>query len=58
MRYFDKSPKPFDYRTFEHFAWLPIRIGRETRWLERVKYKAYWFVGWVPCRFIDEGGDE
>lgn len=27
------------------FAWLPVTINGETRWLERVKIKGYY----VPC---------
>lgn len=30
------NPKVKDLRTIEFFAWLPVTIGLETRWLENV----------------------
>jgi hypothetical protein len=55
-------PKHADTRTREWFAWLPVTIGRETRWLERVKVLEVYdsmpfldttFGGWFFSNFID-----
>jgi hypothetical protein len=42
------------------FAWWPITIGRETRWLERVTVEFQYFAGYLtamPCwtmrRFVN-----
>ena len=43
-----KPPKPerFSRRTISKFAWIPIKINREIRWLEKVTvmqmYDGYW----------------
>ena len=42
------------------FAFMPIKIGKESRWLETVKYEEtfkedeYGFLRWLPTRFIDD----
>lgn len=42
MRFYkkNKGPKIGDVNTFNHFAIFPITINGETRWLEKVSYKA------------------
>lgn len=38
--------------TVTGFAWLPITIDDETRWLERVTVEYQWFAGYLtalPC---------
>lgn len=37
------SPKHGDIRYKVFFAWLPVRIGLETRWLERVSVKQLFY---------------
>jgi len=44
--------------TKNKFAWLPIEIKGETRWMERVKYEGhYWegnlFLNWSSHKFVD-----
>lgn len=45
-------------RIREHFAFFPITIEGETRWLEKVKYKQEWYApdgawGWYNVEFIN-----
>lgn len=47
MRFMAWYPmREHETRITRQFAWLPIRIGRETRWLERVTI--LWRVEMVP----------
>jgi len=46
--------------TRKWFAWLPITIDHEVRWLEYVTVEGYWFTGivsgswlFIAQRFID-----
>ena len=47
-------------RIVEKYAFLPIKVGAETRWLERVALRQEWTakpfggVGWVNNRFMDK----
>lgn len=55
MRFYHHRPIAGETRTKSIFAFLPIRIGRETRWLEKVK------VFQVARRYVihsDIGSDE
>lgn len=38
-----------------YFALLPVTIGYETRWLETVTVRGYWFIGAVSgdCIFME-----
>lgn len=57
MRFKHKPyPKDGDVRYEVFFAWLPIRIGLETRWLERVSVKQiyndnYYIPKWENISF-------
>lgn len=66
MKFYTKNPrknhKAFESFVIEKFAWKPICIGNEIRWLEKVKVRGYYWVGAVTGRiyweweeFIDEG---
>lgn len=58
-------PKLNEQRTRSHFAWLPITIKGEIRWLERVTYIEEWYAteigyfgdplsfAWHKIKFID-----
>ena len=56
-----KLNKDGDVKYETYFAWMPITIGYERRWLEEVTikyiYKEYpnkWhFKGWNPIEFVD-----
>jgi hypothetical protein len=45
--------------TISWFAFIPVKIQGETRWLENVKVKGYWWLGasgtwyWENLEFID-----
>ena len=39
MRFLKSKYRPYEKHIITKFAWLPIRIGRETRWLEKVRIK-------------------
>ena len=64
MRWIAESePKEGDIRVVKKFAFLPIRIGRDVRWLESCKiemiYKFCYYMddyywAWVYKRFIDD----
>lgn len=47
-------------RIVEKYAFLPIKVGAETRWLERVVLRQQWVakpfggIGWVNNRFMDK----
>lgn len=53
--------KPNEPYIIEKFALFPIRIYGETRWLERVKIRAHYWIGGISGRkyveydeFIDD----
>ena len=64
MKFYKKHTKnieEYEITTIEHFAWRPITIKGETRWLERVKQLAYYWVApisnkchWERKKFIDD----
>jgi hypothetical protein len=47
------EPKPGQSRVVTKFAWFPIRVGTETRWLETVhlhqEYRMYFDMFDDPC---------
>lgn len=56
MRFYEPYLGDVRYRTF--FAFLPVRIGKETRWLEKVKVREVYsydyynkFYYWDRTRF-------
>lgn len=64
--YHKKEPELGDYKTIKKFAWLPITINYETRWLEEVEYikeykqllafddcGSYSYFGWEDIKFIN-----
>lgn len=64
MKFYSKNPKKL-YRPDEEFiitkfAWKPIRVKGETRWLEKITVRGYYWIGafsgrthWVWQEFID-----
>ena len=46
-----------DKKHKEVFAWLPITVNGQTRWLEKVKIKGYYYVGLLSgkIRFMEQG---
>ena len=71
MRWFNEpDPKRGDRKVERHFAFLPITIGLETRWLEFVsvvyEYQPkYVYIGgyigitsWKKIRFFVEAADD
>jgi hypothetical protein len=63
MRWNRNRPKVGDVRDIKYFAWSPVRIGTETRWLEYVitlqKYEdrdlgyAFSEHDWVDKEFLN-----
>lgn len=54
MRFYFNENKDGDARVKAHFAFLPIRIHDELRWLEFVRYEERWYDeqdGWVKTSF-------
>jgi len=51
-----RLPKDGDERIITKFAWLPINIVENYRWLERVTVKQNYneYHGWMNMKFIDE----
>jgi len=52
-----------EVRTF--FAWYPITINGETRWMETVTVRGYWFIGMLTnevrfneLEFVDQALSE
>ena len=49
--------EPGDERIRTLFLWLPMRVGREERWLEKVKVREVlthlWGEVWQPVEFLD-----
>lgn len=50
MRFFKSKYKPYEEHIITKFAWFPVRIGAETRWLEKCHIKAYYWVGSISGR--------
>ena len=54
------EPKRGDIKIRKKFAFIPIKIGYEVRWLEFVTIKYQYFtnsnliLGWWPIEFIDK----
>lgn len=49
-------PQHCERRTTSYFALFPVRIGREVRWLERVKVRVEWdddIRRWLELEFLD-----
>lgn len=49
-------PQHCERRTTSYFAFLPVRIGREVRWLERVNVRVEWCDNesrWKEVEFLD-----
>lgn len=49
-------PEHGDRRTESYFALFPVRIGREVRWLEKVRVMTVWCSNegrWVEIEFLD-----
>lgn len=64
MKIYSKNPKKlydeYEVFTLEKFAWKPIRVKGEIRWLEKVKVRGYYWIGafsgnthWEWEEFID-----
>ncbi len=60
----DASPNVGDKRTVSFFAFLPIRIGDQSRWLENVVIDQKYGCGkepvcvhydWQNLKFVDKG---
>lgn len=52
-----EKPKIGDTRTRSFFAWFPIQLEREIRWLEQVTIKEFYgLFGWGYWYFVDEDG--
>lgn len=49
MRWKSKEPAHWgDYREITKFAWFPITLNSETRWLEKVTlHQTYERAGWL-----------
>ena len=45
MRFIRSKYKPHETHVIKRFALFPITIGMETRWLETVYIKAYYWIG-------------
>ena len=57
----NKDVREYERHVITRFAWLPIRIKGETRWLEKCRIKAYFWFGpfsgrkyWEYEEFVDE----
>lgn len=49
-------PEHCERRTTSYFAFLPVRIDREVRWLERVRVRVEWdddLRCWLEREFLD-----
>ena len=60
MRFFKSKYRPYEEHIITKFAWLPISIGWETRWLEKVRIKRYYWISdisgcmyWENVEFVD-----
>jgi hypothetical protein len=63
MRWY--RPQPGDFRVKTFFAWIPVMVETEARWLEQVIVRQRYVSGfsgscWVTVEFIDRksGGAE
>jgi len=62
MRFVKKVHADGERKTVREFLWVPVRIGLETRWLERATIEYRYFRGndlfdysaWEPVKFINE----
>ena len=61
MRFKKKFIQQLDKRTITYFAFFPVTILRETRWLEMVRVVQFWGdgeslgpSGWINLRFEDK----
>lgn len=53
MRWY--KPRYRDTKIVTKFAFFPITIGRETRWLEKVTIKMeYGITMWHPIEFVNK----
>lgn len=43
-------------KQISYFAWLPVTINNETRWLEKVTINGYYFIGEMTgkIRFMEQ----
>lgn len=53
-----RVPNKGDERTVRRFAWLPMQIGKECRWLEWAFVLETWDddglgTRWIATRFLD-----
>lgn len=61
MRFKRKYYCAGDWQTFTYFAFLPVTLNGETRWLEKVTVKGYFSrstlggVEFNKTEFIDDG---
>ena len=60
MRWTSDKKKPYERHVIHKFAFFPIRIDNEVRWLEFVNVEAYYWYGvytgnkyWEYERFVD-----
>lgn len=60
MRWTSDKKMPYERHVIRKFAFFPIRIGKEVRWLEFVNIEAYYWYGtysgskyWEYERFVD-----
>jgi len=60
MRWTSDKKKPYERHVIRKFAFFPIRIDNEVRWLEFVNVEAYYWYGaytgnkyWEYERFVD-----
>ena len=52
-----RTPKMGDKKIVTKFAFFPIRIDDEVRWLEKVAIEMeYGITMWIPTKFIDDDG--
>jgi hypothetical protein len=49
-----REPELFETRIRTRFLLTPLKLENEIRWLEKATYKEYFFVEWIPIRWIDD----
>jgi hypothetical protein len=56
MRFYNNSlPKENEERTITFFAWTPVRVRNEIRWLEKVTVVQFYKFGeWTNIKFINQ----
>ena len=53
------KPNPYDVKIKKQFAFLPIEVNNEVRWLEFVKIKyVYGRAKWHATKFVDSKEEE